>query len=546
MRILVRYREWFMWWIVAFLALIALFLGTFGSIEYLSSQSKYAGFPDAFYRACQLFAFNFYDAGPLPWKLEIARWIAPAATLGALFKSIASVVGGHGVQWKLARLTHHVILTGTRSAMSGDDLGTRITVAAVLDTPRPPIRLSSCRILVTAPDMESLASECGVDRAASVLIDAKSIDEGLAWLHAIYSHCSSTGRTGLDITVFLPEASMCSRLDVVTARFEPQLRMVYLTRADLQASKFCQALGKALSRNIEAITSEIELALIGSPTLCHAAAKRLAALLIAEPARTIKLHILCRGEMTSSNRSIDWTDLIDFAPQLRWKVSANAMDEEIANALRSAQSAGICCDTADETLTALDLSKRFGIGTPPPTVVLISGDWLARNIHQSLAEDNVIPVVLALDDELAAAATSPSLDAMAQAIHQHYLDSNPGNSPAAVAWSELPVRYRQSSRLQAESLMFKLLALGNSIESASSDSSRLAKRIKDDIETLSEAEHLRWMTEKKLRGWIYGERRNDHLMHHPSLIPYADLPDEEKEKDRAMWLLQPQLLNMQD
>ena len=35
-------------------------------------------------------------------------------------------------------------------------------------------------------------------------------------------------------------------------------------------------------------------------------------------------------------------------------------------------------------------------------------------------------------------------------------------------------------------------------------------------------------------GWIYGPVRNDSKKQHPDLVPYAQLPDSEKEYDRIM------------
>lgn len=35
-----------------------------------------------------------------------------------------------------------------------------------------------------------------------------------------------------------------------------------------------------------------------------------------------------------------------------------------------------------------------------------------------------------------------------------------------------------------------------------------------------------------MKGWTYGEQRNDELKTHPCLVPYEELPDSEKEYDR--------------
>ena len=41
-----------------------------------------------------------------------------------------------------------------------------------------------------------------------------------------------------------------------------------------------------------------------------------------------------------------------------------------------------------------------------------------------------------------------------------------------------------------------------------------------------------WAQTRISQGWSYGPVRNDELKQHPCLIPYEELPEEEKEYDR--------------
>lgn len=52
------------------------------------------------------------------------------------------------------------------------------------------------------------------------------------------------------------------------------------------------------------------------------------------------------------------------------------------------------------------------------------------------------------------------------------------------------------------------------------------------VEQMSKNVHEVWAENRISQGWTYGEKRNDELKTHPSLIPYEDLPEEEKEYDR--------------
>lgn len=59
-----------------------------------------------------------------------------------------------------------------------------------------------------------------------------------------------------------------------------------------------------------------------------------------------------------------------------------------------------------------------------------------------------------------------------------------------------------------------------------------------DLEELTEAiaenAHDIWARTRMDEGWKYGPMRNDETKEHPDLVPYAMLPDSEKEYDRLM------------
>ena len=52
------------------------------------------------------------------------------------------------------------------------------------------------------------------------------------------------------------------------------------------------------------------------------------------------------------------------------------------------------------------------------------------------------------------------------------------------------------------------------------------------LERLAEAEHDGWMAQRLKNGWSYGETRDEKKKNHPLLVPYARLPEKEKDKDR--------------
>jgi hypothetical protein len=44
--------------------------------------------------------------------------------------------------------------------------------------------------------------------------------------------------------------------------------------------------------------------------------------------------------------------------------------------------------------------------------------------------------------------------------------------------------------------------------------------------------HDSWMAEKKSQGWVWGPAKDPENKQHPCMIPYADLPQMQRAKDR--------------
>lgn len=61
-------------------------------------------------------------------------------------------------------------------------------------------------------------------------------------------------------------------------------------------------------------------------------------------------------------------------------------------------------------------------------------------------------------------------------------------------------------------------------------------KLSDDIEGLTELlasnAHDIWARQRMAEGWRYGPERNDSRKEHPSLVPYEELSESEKEYDR--------------
>lgn len=53
-------------------------------------------------------------------------------------------------------------------------------------------------------------------------------------------------------------------------------------------------------------------------------------------------------------------------------------------------------------------------------------------------------------------------------------------------------------------------------------------------EAIAENAHDRWALERQSEGWTYGAKRDDSKLETPDMVPYAQLPESEKQYDRIM------------
>lgn len=69
-------------------------------------------------------------------------------------------------------------------------------------------------------------------------------------------------------------------------------------------------------------------------------------------------------------------------------------------------------------------------------------------------------------------------------------------------------------------------------EPIDTSSIQLPEELMPLMELLARNTHENWSQERLNQGWVWGPVRDDEKKHHPCLIPYDELSEEEKEYDR--------------
>ncbi|MGD1004910.1 MAG: RyR domain-containing protein [Methanoregulaceae archaeon] len=127
---------------------------------------------------------------------------------------------------------------------------------------------------------------------------------------------------------------------------------------------------------------------------------------------------------------------------------------------------------------------------------------------------------------------------VARAIHEEYLEQqkklgiNPQTNPSMLPWNELPRNIQDSNLKQVDGIWRKLHLIQCAIGFSSEKNEPPFKFSNDEIEVLARYEHERWMNERVSKGWKYGSNVNHATKTHDCLVPWEQLSELQKEKDR--------------
>lgn len=129
------------------------------------------------------------------------------------------------------------------------------------------------------------------------------------------------------------------------------------------------------------------------------------------------------------------------------------------------------------------------------------------------------------------------VERLAAVIHERYCARARQNGATTErrigCWDELSEAMKESNRCQAADIPRKLAAIDAMIVVGGDESFGFTE---DEVEMLAKQEHGRWARERDARGWKRGVVRSESERTHPMIVPFSDLPEKEKQKDRDVIL----------
>ena len=532
--------------ILLFVSLV-LVLGTIG-YDQLEGKN-YSPF-DAFYLAIGLFTLGGQVDPPIPTELQIARIIAPVVTGYAVIRAVLALFR-QNLQLMHIRLflRRHVVVaglgpTGFRLVLALDDCDYRL-VAIESDANNPAV--AACR-----------------DRGISVLIgDATDpLTLGRAQLQRAHYLVVACGDDRVDIDIAATAADLMAgteRGTLTSLVALDDLRLWRLLSARLLGSPRRTGFRLELF-HINEIAARRMLELqppfedgdpaphlmfigldgVGSSLVLHAARMWRSA---RHGDERLEVSVLSPGAQSecaalrADNPSLD--DICELRP-----VPAQLGASELAQATDEAgrpTSVYVCRDDESEALAVgLILGELPELATTPVVVAVQDADAGAASAIRSAQRGSVAPFGVLSSALTPALLRGGANEALARLKHENYVQEEEAKgitaeqNPRMAPWDELGDAYQEENRAFADGIGEKVALAGCAIVSSPlASSGEVSFRFSDEqVDLLAEEEHRRWCESRRRESWRHGPERDDERKLHPSLVPWAELPEEEKEKDR--------------
>jgi ppGpp synthetase/RelA/SpoT-type nucleotidyltranferase len=137
-------------------------------------------------------------------------------------------------------------------------------------------------------------------------------------------------------------------------------------------------------------------------------------------------------------------------------------------------------------------------------------------------------------------------ESLARAIHEAYRENRAAERSeqdlAMGAWEELPDSLKESNRQQAAAIEQKLRSIGYRMQRPARGRVKLVRLSDQETEALARMEHGRWNVERLAAGWKLSEEKDIARRLSPYLVPWSDLPEAVRGRDRAAVRKIPELL----
>ena len=551
-------RQWqnYQWWVMAGGVVIVFVLAYPG----FSEAKKGFSALDIFYRIIQLFVLSFDTAIIDPnWKLELARWLAPAIATYTAARILAVIFSEQLQLLKIRFLKGHIIVCGLGNkglllSLKLKHNGHNI-VAIELDEKNDNIKEcldNGIIVLIGNAAAPYYLYKAGLNKAAYLLAvcgqDSINAEISIEARRLV----SYKKQKPLTCVVHITDTQLCRLIkerEFETAK-DDAFRLEFINLFDLAAKVLIKSF-PPIDEKVEFQTSPPHLLIVGAGRMGESLVVHTAKKWMELPGRAhqkFKISIIDNAAEKKQNIFyLRYPRLKEICQLIPLEMDLHSPEFEDSHFLFNSN--GECsftiiyiCLGGDSFAlsTALRLNHHLRKYDIPIVVQMSSEAGLAEliqgethgpgRLHSFGLLDRV------LEPELLLLGTH---EILARAVHEEYcrdqqargdtLESN----PSLVSWDELPGTLKNSNRRQADYLGVKLGKVGYYIIPTTDWNAEPIEFSQEDIERMAKMEHKHWMEERQKDGWKYTPGlKASKKKRSPFLVPWEELPEAEKEKDR--------------
>jgi voltage-gated potassium channel Kch len=555
--------------LVLALGILAVFvLGTIGYQRYATVHHFQPSVLNSLYRTLVLFELGGYEVEPpIPWTLEVARFLAPLLVGYALFRVIAAVFRSQLQLVGIRLLTrNHVVVAGL------GEMGFRLAAR---------FRERGFTVIVIEIDEANGRIQSAHERGISVLSGDARDRRMLAKARADHARylIVTCGEDGDNVeaavaAVKLSEGRPAGKLHVLVHLEDPglwrMLKAEAISRFGHQAVRmeFFNAFATGARILVDERPAFASVATPTSPRHPHVVVVGLEGI---GDALVLNLARVWQGSQPAPGEDLRVTILVPNADIVRRELLARYPELERITDLRTVearlgvelQRGPLGVDTADGAGEAN--------GRPITTVfVCLAAEAQALEVALALRarpELHGVPFAVAVNETGVGLTTilhddpetahgvygfgllGPALqvepllrgtnESLARAKHEEYVRHELARGVALgegpmVAWEQLDEGWKDANRAFADGIGAKLAAAGCVLVPAPliDPHATLFSFTPEELESLARSEHDRWVAERVRSGWRYGPERDDDRKIHPLIVDWDQLPDSERAKDR--------------
>ena len=500
---------------------------------------------DILYLIFQLITLQYNGADAvLNWRLEIARFLAPAMAFSTVLQSASLVFADEFRRLRLQYVRNHTVVcglgdVGTRLAQAFADAGNRVVAIEADPTSSGVASARAAGITVLIGD----ASDPALLRAARVgqadRVIAVSGNDATNVQIATQSVPIVGDRRGkaLRCAVHLDDAEMATLLRAADLDQHGAVRMSFFNTHERAARALLSehrpfttnGTGQAAGPNHVVLFGLGEL----GRSLVVGLAQQWAEIESIDPLRITIVDDAASGR---------WEALRLEHPALTTGCDPQVLDfdlkaptvagvEALRHLFADERPSWVVVAHVDESLslsTALFVHQTLGVRKLPIIVRTRTEVGLGALLIPGGSRSDAFPTMRAfpfLDRTCTIDAVEAGVrEQLASAVHEDYLTrAGSGSGALDRPWNDLDDDDRDLSRRRVDGILGDLASIGCELGPLRHWGAPSTTFTENEIEQLAEREHRRWYDDRVTAGWSWGEQRDDAAKVNPMLVPWSEL-----------------------